>query len=1175
MTESKGLKSTPQGQTKKTGGGAAFGGGANFQASLTAIVGAHILHGTPLGWLDGVCDDRPVAVWAESEGPGDDLRIELTDGCAIEVQAKKGLSRSDNLWISLLALAKAIHNEELSYGILAVASDASITIKKDLADDLERIGQGRVDRLTEIGGDFLARLTAEDIPAENVCRSLRIRVIDTLLSNDRDIIAAKDVLREVCAHEEDASAAFDVLSHRAMRLIENRGRWTLHELVRLLKTRGIKLRNDSSPAALLSRYAQWVCDTHNDFAIVGAPRRIPIEHLLPMQLEHRAFELDEAADALAALERYQTVSTRQAAGDVFDSLWTGRFRKRAVVVAGPGLGKSTMLKELAHRYALDGFMVLTAPLKWIAAGMQTGKAFSDLLITRSFDGSGIVAGDVINDKRFSWVVLLDALDECGQDHAAIAEEIRRFSVGHPDARIVVTTRPIGYTSNALSDWLHYSLLPPRVEEGRENLVKFLKAIAPDEPRQPESIDLPKDYDSHDRPKNGFAISPQLLGMSAVLIQRNRALPGTRVKLYSELMKLFEEAPIKARTADGVELTDIAIQVLAFTGWYLLENPLLSSKELVERVAEGLAPLVEKTAFTCRNYVRISLSHWERVGLVETFYHGGTPLIAFIHKTFCEFVAARYLSDQSLDTIEATIDHAEKNELINFGVGLGLADKLIDLHLQRHARGQSDQIPHALALLSKPEVVVSSERVKKLIHQAFRAIDERNSDMFAIGVALADLRGQVAETIETEAARRLQSSDPAIKLVAWALIANAGKSDLGSVAAMNELARHSPPFNPASIFGEHKEDRSDLELLRRLALGALSVQPDSQARDFAERELSSKVFFNIGFIFEINRHLESRGISPLSTPFDRPPLEAATVARGVVNPSFDDATRVAICAIAQAFVPRDFCPSALNAHDSVFPQLSGFLRASGYMEMSAGDIFRWGSPREDVTARSTLRYIASVLPVDLESLQQECCELLDLHAAGDISIFDILAHVDIPKLTWPQDMAPPFELTEIKQAILHPSEWLSRLAACICDRFPMTDDELEALLEQSSGHSLRHVLSLAQRYHSGELVDLAWRRLQHKPTGDVSSIFALLLAVKMHPSPELMDITLASLCSESKETGNAAAQLLKYWRNQGVSLNRERIEKAVAHWGGREATKRLSVYHTPLHSIIELSDSISN
>jgi hypothetical protein len=46
------------------------GGGINFQAAVTAIVGVHILSGTALNWLEGVCRDKPVAVWAESEGPG-------------------------------------------------------------------------------------------------------------------------------------------------------------------------------------------------------------------------------------------------------------------------------------------------------------------------------------------------------------------------------------------------------------------------------------------------------------------------------------------------------------------------------------------------------------------------------------------------------------------------------------------------------------------------------------------------------------------------------------------------------------------------------------------------------------------------------------------------------------------------------------------------------------------------------------------------------------------------------------------------------------------------------------------------------------------------------------------------------------------------------------------------
>ncbi|VVO19730.1 hypothetical protein [Pseudomonas fluorescens] len=110
MTEHSDSASSEKLKSKKTGGGSAIGGGANFQSSLTAIVATHILHGSLLGSLDGVCDDIPAAVWAESEGVGDDLRIELTDGSAIEVQAKKGLKHRDKLWSALMDLAQAIHN---------------------------------------------------------------------------------------------------------------------------------------------------------------------------------------------------------------------------------------------------------------------------------------------------------------------------------------------------------------------------------------------------------------------------------------------------------------------------------------------------------------------------------------------------------------------------------------------------------------------------------------------------------------------------------------------------------------------------------------------------------------------------------------------------------------------------------------------------------------------------------------------------------------------------------------------------------------------------------------------------------------------------------------------------------------------------------------------------------
>lgn len=1172
MTEQIDSSSSSGEQSKKTGGGAAFGGGANFQASLTAIVGAHILRGTPLGWLDGVCDDRPTAVWAESEGPGDDLRIELVDGSSIEVQGKKGLARGDNLWTPLLALAKAIHHGELSYGILAVASDSSATIKEKLADDIERMGQGRVDRLNEIGDDFYARLIVEGISVESVCRYLRIRVIDTLISNNRDTNAAKGILREICEREADASAALDILSHRALRLIENRGRWTLHDLVRLLKTRGIKLRNDGSPAALLNRYARWVCDTHNDYAILGASHRIPIEHLLPMKLEPREFEQEEAADASSALERYQQIRPRPQIGKAFDSVWTARFRRWAVVVAGPGLGKSTLLRELAHQYSLDGFMVLSAPLPWIMAGIQNGRGFSDLLLTKSFDGSGITIEHVINDNRFKWVVLLDALDECGQDHGAIAEHIRRFSLGYPDARIVVTTRPIGYTTNALADWVHYSLLPPRIEEGTDNLDKLLKVIAPNELHVANSHRFPAGYGRQGDSFNGFAISPQLLGMSAVLIHRNRALPATRVKLYSELIKLFEEAPIKARTADGVELTDIAIQVLDLTGWYLLENPLLSFKQLLDRVAASLAPLIGKTILASRGYVRDALSHWERMGLVETVYHDGTQLIAFIHKTFCEFVAARYLSEQSLNVIDEAINREDVHELINFGVGLGLADKLVDIHLHRHAKGQPNQLPIALSLLTKPEVIISKERVHKLIHQSFRAIDAHEGNTFSIGVALSDIRGQSAEVVNIEASRRLHVMDPAIKLIAWTLFSHSESCDLAAADVLKELSFTAPPFDPAAFFENSKKDRSDLELLRRLALNLLKAQPDSQARDFA-LHLPKQVFSNLGFIFEINTHLKSREIVRIPNPLDRSDPEPSPVTVGVIEQGHDKAGMVALLAIAKAFVPSDYRLSSNPARERALPQLAGFLKASGFMDTPASDVFMWDKPHDGAAVRSTLRYVASLLPLDLESLQQECCALLDLYVVGKSSFFDILPDVDIMELCWSQGKTAPNDLEKIKQALPHPSGWLSRLAASICEPFPMTCIELETLLHESSSSSLSSVLRLIALQHPDEVADLAWRRLVSNSTDDVSSIFYVFLALKMNPSPQLLDITLACLCSDCKHTGSAATMLLRYWLDQGILLDGEKIEKAVEHWGGREAPKNLMSFHTPLQSLIELSNGI--
>ncbi len=73
------------GTSRRAAGGAATAGGLIFQAAVTAIALVKLASGRPLGWLDGVAQDVPVLVLAETGGSGDDLQARLRDGGIAEI----------------------------------------------------------------------------------------------------------------------------------------------------------------------------------------------------------------------------------------------------------------------------------------------------------------------------------------------------------------------------------------------------------------------------------------------------------------------------------------------------------------------------------------------------------------------------------------------------------------------------------------------------------------------------------------------------------------------------------------------------------------------------------------------------------------------------------------------------------------------------------------------------------------------------------------------------------------------------------------------------------------------------------------------------------------------------------------------------------------------------------
>ncbi|NIE66846.1 hypothetical protein [Burkholderia sp. Ax-1719] len=1156
---------------KKTGGGTAVGGGVNFQAATTAIVGIHILRGTALGWLDGVCIDKPTAVWAESEGPGDDLRVELADGSAIEVQAKKGLARGASLWTALQSIAVAIDKGQLSHGVLAVAADSSNTVREELAKDIRRLGQGRTDQLSDIGAEWSQRLSQASIAAQTVCRCMRIKVIHALSEEDTGIRAAKEILRHVCARDEDADAAWNCLYLHAVHLIADRGRWTLPDLVRLLSSSNIAIRANDFPASVFDRYSRWMIETNSHFSVTGIKRKIPLVHLLPMRLGPRRFEDPALGDAALALDRYHKGTERKAIGEEFDSVWTARFKMLAVVVAGPGLGKSTMIKELAHQYARDGYLVLSVALKPIAAAMQQGAAFSEVLVKHALGGSSLTPDQIRSVPRQNWVVLADGLDECGSAHHDVAEQINKFALGHPGVRVVVTTRPIGYETAELSSWTHYNLLPPRKEEGAKNLEALVRAVLIVDSPDSNSVDLSPFQIGKISPSEAISVSPQLLGMSASLIRQRSTLPGTRLGLYTQLISLFEKRPID-KSAEKADLYKVVLDII---GWILVCDPLIVFDTLIDRAAEMLAPLMKAAPLALKEDIRRAVTHWERVGLIEKVYHDGTGLLTFIHKTFCEFVASRFLVRESSSLLNDVVDHPDRQEVLGFAVGQGLADDLIELYLVRHTAGLPQQLRRALGLLGNSEIVVSELMAQELVRQSFKAVEDGASDKFSIGVALSDIGAKANSLVEPLAAARLDATNPATKLVAWATAIRCGAIHYDATtlsAVLAELLTIIEPFNVRNIFD--KKDRSDRDLLEIVALAALKAQPDDLIRSFAENELMDKKLRTLGFSFQVNEILKSRGIEELQSllPDDKEVVSPVTLVP--VGPSMEDAWLCAYQSIANAFA-NGYSETTIEKNPRhAFVQFAGLIHASGFMQKPVSDIYSWSTIHDEPALQATIKAVAQLLPLDLHSLAQEAKELVHrIDAKSFKSVFTFLPAVDIDPPAWEKAANVPLSRKDVIRGLLHPSVWINDLAANIFEGIQMTREELEALLRVANGDSLRYVIFLVERHHIDGMPQMLLRRLSDDASGDVSGIFDALRRLEIPPSAELTSTTHTCLCSADSNTAESATKLLSHWLDQGVAIDQESVGKAIEHWGGRDSWKHNPFLKTPIHLLNELFNRI--
>jgi NACHT domain len=675
----------------RTAGGSATGSGINYQVAVTAIAAIHIASGERLSWLDGVVNDTPTKLAAETGGAGDDLAITFSDGSVAEIQIKRGLTRGDRLWPALMKLSTAIANSSIKYGVLIVSPDSSRTIGVELANDIQRIGDGQFSGLKDIAVDFRGRLESAGLSAQDVCKGLRVHTVNCLDVDAASIVAARAILRNVCSSADQISAAWDALYRDSAKLVELRGYRTAESVYRVLRSAEISIRDYAtreSPLALIEKLTKITLDGNNAFSIFGIKNPLPLDAAwIPLRMIVQKREESTDIDIGKAVARYHAWDTREYSRDAdeIDPETIGRFVHHSVVCAGPGMGKSTYLRKVARIYASDGYGVLLVRLPFIAARIkETGSTFEEAVFAHGLDSSGITAKEAIDTRIREWVLLCDGLDECGSEQESVCQGILNFVRGRPECRLIVTTRPIGYTSTLLANWRHYELLSMEPNSSTRNIEILLSGVVglQADARQ-ATLEFAEAQLNQNESSKVVSRSPLLMGFAVSLAIKRIDFGRTKTQLFERLFQLIDEAP-NSRKASEAMSKPVLLRFLNILGWVLVNNTATLSQAAVDECANIIAIECELQLLKAKVVCDECLRYWEAVGIVERLRHAGDETLTFVHKTFGEYAAARYLRDLSpkdrMIIIESSIDDRKNVEVFTFAASFGLADEILGIVL---------------------------------------------------------------------------------------------------------------------------------------------------------------------------------------------------------------------------------------------------------------------------------------------------------------------------------------------------------------------------------------------------------------------------------------------------------------------------------------------------------------
>ena len=546
-------------------GGPSTQSGIRYQNSVAALHMGRMLdtRARPIG-------DRVKSVRIEAPAHVDDIVVHHADGATHFIQAKLSLRQGDAAWDGLWrAMSQQLESMRDIDRLGLVLGDAGAlatglrecTRRTNGADSSEWRG-----RLTKYPAAVIAviknTLGCNDEAVVNLLARVDVRIwTEEMVERDlpplwmpdvRDPVTLHGLLRDLAGGGARTRAIFEPAGARAH----------LHDL------HGINIPDPAS----------WGSQLYRDAVASDLRIEVPGTNIVRTIAEGFVWPTARKADA-ARPPDFDDESPGRLSAIEPDGIDLSTFPSaelgKVVVVAGPGFGKSTLLRAITARTLGHNQLpvLITAPELFhsdleIVDHVQTkvNAAYGVSIDWRQATEAGLV------------VLLLDGLDEVGTDRrSVILDRLRRFSAVHPAAHWIVTVRDAA----ALSAPTEAKLVE-------------LAPLTDNATRQFVSSYLPGDEDIYPRLHKLFESQPEMRRLSRIPLfltmllataGRTGALPQDRTDVIENYLSLLWD-PARFKPSDGITtdpglMRDIA-QRAAFEA--LEKDEIGLTQRLLERMA---------------------------------------------------------------------------------------------------------------------------------------------------------------------------------------------------------------------------------------------------------------------------------------------------------------------------------------------------------------------------------------------------------------------------------------------------------------------------------------------------------------------------------------------------------------------------------------------------------------